>query len=198
MIGTHHITIFAATLYIAAITLFVALHLADRQQRFLADAVSNYALGPASGLFVVYVIVGSVAALCLGTAVLASGLLPVRVGVYLLALTALRGGILVFRVDRPGEARTTSGKLHYAFAVATFALTYMVLSAAAVPADRIAGGAFNGTNVTLSWVTALALAGVVLCLLPAFRATIGLAERLFLGSSLLGLTLLSIVLAQAT
>ena len=27
MIGTHHITIFAATLYIATITLFVALHL---------------------------------------------------------------------------------------------------------------------------------------------------------------------------
>jgi hypothetical protein len=174
----------AAAVYLVQLALFLALNIRGSYS-LVGHAVSDYGVGPSRRLFTIYGLIGIIAAVALGTAVLTDGRFPLRGGVYLLAMAALRLGVLAFPTDLEGERLTKTGKLHYLFAIAGFALAYMaidVLNPVALPivADW-ATPVLNG----LYWIVAASLAAVVICLIPALRRVFGLVERVFLVSVML-------------
>ena len=110
---------------------------------------------------------------------------PARGGVYLLAVAALRLGVLAFPTDLEGERLTKTGRLHYLFAIASFALAYMAIDVLNPIALPIAADWTSLVLGGLYWIVAVSLAGVVICLIPALRRVFGLVERLFLVSVML-------------
>lgn len=174
----------AALVYLVQLALFLALNVRGKYS-LVSHAVSDYGVGPSRLLFTIYGLVGIVAASALGAAVLADGRFPARGGIYLLVMAALRVGVLVFPTDLEGQRLTGAGRLHYLFAIASFAFAYMavdVLDPVAVPVVRQWAAP---VLAVLYWIVAASLAGVVICLIPALRRVFGLVERTFLVSVLL-------------
>ncbi len=178
--------------------LFFVLHIVDRERSIIGHAVSDYGVGRASRLFVVYGAIGSLGAFSLAaaTALTNASAYPLRVPLYLAALALLRIGVLRFRTNLEGETATPEGRLHYVFAVLTFALTYMVVAAAGPATDAIASSGVSELLDALAWIAAAGLAAVLVTLLPPLRQLFGLAERVFLLSTVLWLLCLSLILAQ--
>lgn len=174
----------AALAYLVQVALFLTLNIRGKYS-LVGHAVSDYGIGPSRRLFTIYGLIGIVAAIALGAAVLTDGRFPLRGGVYLLAMATLRLGVLAFPTDLEGERLTKTGRLHYLFAIASFALAYMaidVLNPIALPVvANWASPVLNG----LYWIVAASLAAVVICLIPALRVVFGLVERVFLVSVML-------------
>jgi hypothetical protein len=174
----------AALAYLVQLALFLALNLRDDYSR-VSHAVSDYGVGPSRRLFTIYGLAGIVAAAALGAAVLTDGRFPNRGGTYLLVMAALRLGVLAFPTDLEGERLTRAGRLHYLFAIASFALAYMAIDVLTPVALPIATGWSASVLAGLYWIVTASLAGVVICLVPALRRIFGLVERVFLLSVLL-------------
>ncbi|MDN5927760.1 MAG: DUF998 domain-containing protein [Hyphomicrobiales bacterium] len=180
------VTIYAAAAlaYLAQLALFLALNIRGRYS-LVSHAVSDYGIGPSRRLFTIYGLIGIIAAAALGAAVLMDGRFPARGGIYLLAMAALRLGVLAFPTDLEGERLTGAGKLHYLFAIASFALAYMTIDVLNPAALSIVADWASPVLAGLYWIVAASLAGVVICLVPALRRIFGLVERVFLVSVLL-------------
>lgn len=168
----------------------VALHRAATGYSWIANAVSDYGVGPTARLFTVGGLINTMAGLALAAALVTSGTYGVTAEpVWLLLLVAVaRIGVAVLPTDLPGASTTTTGRLHLLAAIVQFAALYTALA--------------NGTRHVLglsrwTWPTAvggplltlvtIGLVGVCagLVLRPA-RRFFGLAERLFLyGSAVL-------------
>ncbi len=188
----------AAACYASVILLFFALHLVAPQRSMLSHAVSDYGLGGTARLFIVYGVAGCLGAglLAIATATDRTTGFPVRVTVYLASLAVLRLGVLRFRTDPAGGAATREGRWHYLFAVVTFALTYMAVSAAQPTVDAISSSTMRVVMEALGWSAAASLACVVFTLLPPLKIVFGLAERIFLLSTALWLLMLAVTLAM--
>ena len=174
----------AALLYFVQLALFLALNIRGSYS-LVGHAVSDYGVGPSRPLFTTYGLIGIIAAIALGAAVLLDGRFPARGGVYLLAVAALRLGVLAFPTDLEGQRLTGAGKLHYLFAIASFALAYMAIDVLNPVALPVVGNWASPILAGLYWIVAASLAGVVICLIPALRRIFGLVERIFLVSVLL-------------
>jgi len=174
----------AALLYFVQLALFLALNIRGSYS-LVGHAVSDYGVGPSRPLFTIYGLIGIIAAIALGAAVLMDGRFPARGGVYLLAVAALRLGVLAFPTDLEGQRLTGTGKLHYLFAIASFALAYMAIDVLNPVALPVVANWASPILAGLYWIVAASLAGVVICLIPALRRIFGLVERIFLVSVLL-------------
>jgi hypothetical protein len=174
----------AALLYFVQLALFLALNIRGSYS-LVGHAVSDYGVGPSRPLFTIYGLIGIIAAIALGAAVLMDGRFPARGGVYLLAVAALRLGVLAFSTDLEGRRLTGTGKLHYLFAIASFALAYMAIDVLNPVALPVVADWASPILAGLYWIVAASLAGVVICLIPALRRIFGLVERIFLVSVLL-------------
>jgi hypothetical protein len=174
----------AALLYFVQLALFLALNIRGSYS-LVGHAVSGYGVGPSRPLFTIYGLIGIIAAIALGAAVLMDGRFPARGGVYLLAVAALRLGVLAFPTDLEGQRLTGTGKLHYLFAIASFALAYMAIDVLNPVALPVVANWVSPILAGLYWIVAASLAGVVICLIPALRRIFGLVERIFLVSVLL-------------
>ena len=174
----------AALLYFVQLALFLALNIRGSYS-LVGHAVSDYGVGPSRPLFTIYGLIGIIAAIALGAAVLMDGRFPARGGVYLLAVAALRLGVLAFSTDLEGRRLTGTGKLHYLFAIASFALAYMAIDVLNPVALPVVANWASPILAGLYWIVAVSLAGVVICLIPALRRIFGLVERIFLVSVLL-------------
>ncbi|GLQ10288.1 membrane protein [Devosia yakushimensis] len=184
----------AALLYLAVLVLFGLLHVRGGYSP-IRHAVSDYGVGPTRSLFAAYASAGIVAALLLGAAILAGGQFPVRGGLYLLAMAAFRLGVLAFPTDIEGERLTRNGKLHYGFAIASFALTYMAIDVLHPIALPLVADWARWVLSGLRWAVTLSLGGVVICLIPALRRVFGLFERIYLLSTALWLGILASAMA---
>jgi hypothetical protein len=174
----------AALAYLVQLALFLALNIRGTYS-LVGHAVSDYGVGPSRRLFMIYGLTGIIAAIVLGVAVLVDGRFPTRGGVYLLIMAALRLGVLTFPTDLEGQRLTGTGRLHYVFAIASFALAYMAIDVLNPIALPIAADWTSLVLGGLYWIVAASLAGVVICLIPALRRVFGLVERLFLVSVML-------------
>jgi hypothetical protein len=179
------------TIYIAAalaclvqLALFLTLNVRGSYS-LISHAVSDYGVGPSRRLFTIYGLIGIIAAAALGAAVLADGRFPDRGGVYLLVMAALRLGVLAFPTDLEGRRLTKTGKLHYLFAIASFAIAYMAIDVLNPIALPVVANWASPVLAGLYWIVAASLAGVVICLIPALRRIFGLVERVFLVSVML-------------
>lgn len=174
----------AALLYFAQLALFLALNIRGSYS-LVGHAVSDYGVGPSRPLFTIYGVIGIIAAIALGAAVLMDGRFPARGGVYLLVMAALRLGVLAFPTDLEGQRLTKTGRLHYLFAIASFALAYMAIDVLNPVGLPLVANWASPMLAGLYWIVAASLAGVVICLVPALRRIFGLVERAFLVSVLL-------------
>ena len=186
----------AAALYAAGLLVLAALHLRHRSHDPLRDPVSDYGVGASKPLFQVNGMLGSAGALLLAWVLYRVGL-PAWIALCLVASMLARTGVAWFATDLEGAPRTTAGRLHMVFAVASFALAYVVVDNATPWVAQGAPGAWPDVLTALRWVTAAGLAALVACLLlRPLRAFFGLAERVFLIA--LPLWFLSVGLFYAT
>ncbi|MEP4990357.1 MAG: DUF998 domain-containing protein [Paracoccaceae bacterium] len=189
--------VLSAACYAVVLGVFLAFHVIAPERSIFAHAVSDYAVGKTARLFIGYGLVGSLGAALLAIATVSTGDFPVRVPIYLALLAILRIGVLRFRTDIEGEAVTREGRLHYVFAIITFALTYMIVSAAQPTLGTFANPPLNAILSGLGWIATISLVGVVTTLLPPLTRVFGLAERIFLLSTAFWLLLLAVTLVAS-
>jgi len=175
----------------AALLLLVAMHFV-RPRRLLSDAVSNYVMWPTARLFLIYDLVGTVAALFFAVAiVLAQGVqLPHRVAFFLLLVAVLRIAVLEFPTDVERLPATRTGRMHVIVAATAFALAYMAMAAADAHLDGLAPQWLVETLRVLRWIVAAGLVGVVVAFVGPLRPAFGYSERIFLAGSALWFLLL--------
>lgn len=176
----------AAGFFLAQLGAFGLLHVRGRYSP-VSQAVSDYGVGPTRRLFTLYGLIGSTGVLVLAAATVADGGFPLRASVYLVLLALVRLGVLVFPTDLEGMPLTRAGKLHYAFAITSFALLYMAIDVLHPLAIGQIGGPALAALADLRPVITWSLIGVIVCLAPPLRRVFGLAERAYLLSALLWL-----------
>ncbi len=183
----------AASLLLVQLGAFAVLHVRGRYSP-VSQAVSDFGVGPTRRLFAAYGLIGGLGALALAAATFADGRFPLRASVCLLLLALIRPGVLAFPTDLEGTPLTRTGRLHYAFAIASFALLYMAIDVLhPVAIGQIDGPALialSGLRRVITW----SLIGVVVCLAPPLRKTFGLVERAYLLSTLLWLIVFALSL----
>lgn len=177
----------SAALYVIAIALFVRLHRRVPEVDWLCDAVSNYGVSPAAGLFRAYSHVSTLAATLLAVQFALSSAPGIpRAAVVAMVLTPLlRVGVTLVPTDLPGVATSARGRLHLVFAIATFAASYTAIANATPVLAAAAPGWLAAILSGLYIVATLALVGVVATMLPALKRVFGLFERVFLLSTML-------------
>lgn len=174
------LTTLAAALYAASLLLMALQHVRDPGRNVLRDPVSDYGVGPARRLFQLNGAVGALGGLVLAGIFVQRGL-PTWIAACLGASVLARLGVAAFPTDLEGAPRTTAGRLHMLFAIASFALVYTVIDNATPLLASTLGGAWGATLGALHWVAAAGLAALVACLvLRPLRGWFGLAERVFL------------------
>jgi len=181
----------AAIGYLTQIIIFFALNIRGGYSPF-AHAVSDYGIGPTKRLFNVYGLVGCAAAILMAVALFVDDRFPQRASIYLAIVAALRVGVLAFPTDLEGQNLTRVGKLHYLFAIASFALLYMAIDVLYPVGVALFVEPWITVLTTLKWVVTLSLVGVVVCLVPSLRKIFGLIERIFLLSTMMWLGIFSL------
>lgn len=181
----------AAVGYLVQLILFFVLN-ARGGYSPLVHAVSDYGVGPTRRLFNVYALIGCAAAVLLAVALLVDGRFPMRGAIYLAVVAVLRLGVLAFPTDLEGQTLTRTGKLHYLFAIASFALLYMAIDVFHPVAVTLLAQPAVAVLTVLKWVVTLSLIAVVVCLAPPLRKIFGLVERIFLLSTMLWLGLFAL------
>ncbi|TDW86412.1 DUF998 domain-containing protein [Kribbella sp. VKM Ac-2566] len=167
--------------------IFVALHLLPTGYHPVRHAVSDYGVGRYARLFRWALLLSSA-----GILALAAGLgfepgtptVTVLQLVFLFLIPVTRVGMLKFPTDLEGQRLTNSGRLHYAFAVAAFALTYAAIAGLTPELEPV--GAWEPVGGFLSVLRMIALVSLVLlviALVPRLRKVFGLFERGFLLST---------------
>jgi hypothetical protein len=166
---------------------FVAFHLLPTGYHPIRHAVSDYGVGRYAWLFRWALVASSV-----GILALAAGL-AIEPGtptvtllqlVFLFLIPATRLGMLKYPTDLEGQRLTRSGRLHYLFAVAAFALTYSAIAGMTPELGSV--GAWSSVSGFLSVQRTIALVSLVLlviALVPRLRVVFGLFERGFLLST---------------
>lgn len=180
--------------YCTALGLFIALNRSGRYS-VLSHAVSDYGVGPTKPLFAKSGIAGIVAAACLALALWLDGRFPVKGIWFLVGMAVLRVGVIRFPTSLEGEALGRDGRLHYLFAIASFALLYMGIDALHPVVMTLLSGIPAMAMSLLRTVITISLIGVVVTMLPPLRRVFGLVERVFLLSTQLWLLGLSALLA---
>ena len=184
----------AAIVYLVQLLLFATLHAVGSYSP-LRHAVSDYGVGVTKRRFAAYGSAGIIGAVLLSAAVLLDRRIPDTGGLYLLATAALRLGVLAFPTDLEGQTLTRTGKLHYVFAIASFALAYMAIDALHPHVMPLVAGALASLLQTIRWIVTAALIGVVICLIPSLRSIFGLVERSVLLSTILWFGMAAFALA---
>ncbi len=170
----------AALLYASNPLMLAAVQQRNPQHDAVRDPVSDYGTGHAASVFKAYGALGTAAAALLALLLWQAGLPPWLVWLQV-GVVAARIGVVLFRTDLEGAPRSTAGRLHMLFAVASFTLYYVVIDNAtpriAPDALPALAGALTALRTTVAW----GLITLVCCLvLPPLRRWFGLAERVFL------------------
>lgn len=177
-------SILATGLFALRLVVMVTLHFVPSGYQPLKHAFSDYAVGPTKRL----------AALASFSNTAAWGALAVAVATWpgewsyraaavfqLLALALLSFAVVFVPTDLEGEKRSLRGVIHYAVAIATFALAYSLSGDAARWSASFAPGWLSGTLLVLSWAALIGLIGLCAGLvLPILRPYFGGLERVFL------------------
>jgi len=177
----------SGTLYVIALVMFANLHQRASDTNWLRDPVSNYGVSRARAYFRIYGHVGTAAAVLLAIQFALTTTAKIqRVAVVCMGLLLLlRVGVIHVPTDRPGMAKSTMGRVHLLFAIATFAVTYIAVASATPALDAVAP-AWLAVVLSYTRIAAmLSLVGVVVTMLAPLRRVFGLTERAFLLTTML-------------
>ncbi|AJT40784.1 DUF998 domain-containing protein [Psychromicrobium lacuslunae] len=190
--------ILASLFFAVRLVLMVALHLVPSGYHPIKHAFSDYAVGPTKRLAALASFSNTLAWCALAVAIASwPGEWSYRgAAVFqLVALAVLSVAVVFVPTDLEGEKRSIRGVIHYAVAIATFALAYSLTGDTARWSAGFAPDWLSGSLTALSW---LALVGLIaLCaglVLPLLRPYFGGLERIFLFSITVFYLLLSIAL----
>lgn len=173
----------AAVLYLGAYALLGLLHVRRPDLSVVLNAVSEYGVGSSASLFRIYGTTGSAAAAMLAIAFYLSSDIPssANIAFFLTLMVAARIGLSVWPTDTAGKPRSSTGRIHLLFAIASFAFTYMAVTriADALPSiDHLPQYAWIWSP--FRWAIAASLATTVAAMTRPLRPVFGLAERAFL------------------
>lgn len=167
----------AIALILGRLGVFAALHrVSDRHP--VREAVSDYGVGQAAGLFRVMGLLVALSwlALALGTwSAYAGWSYRVPATLILVACGVLNLVMLGVPTDLEGERLTLRGAVHYLLAIAGFGLSFSLTG----DITRLMSTA-HGLLVVLHWIALVSLALLCICLVPRLRRWFGLFERIFL------------------
>jgi hypothetical protein len=164
------------------LVVFVALHVLPTGHSPVDHAVSDYEVGRYAGLFRLGLYASSLWALTLAFALMRGvGTPPLapRQLLYLLLIPVARIGMTVMPTALEGERLGRTGRLHYVFAIAAFTLTYLLISGTTTMLRATDHSFWASTPLAwIAWITAPALALVVITMVVSLRRVFGIAERL--------------------
>lgn len=176
--------IMATALFALRLAVMVALHVVPSGYQPLKHAFSDYAVGSTKRLAVAASFSNTAAWCALAIAVATwPGEWSYRgTAVFqLVALAVLSFAVVFVPTDLEGEKRSVRGIIHYAVAIATFALAYSLSGDAARWSSSFAPGWLSGTLLVLSWAALIGLIGLCAGLiLPLLKPYFGGLERVFL------------------
>jgi len=162
---------------------FIALHFYAKEYSFVSNAVSDYAVGKSSTLFLAYLVASMLAYMFLAISIYYSGfnIFSIESFALLLTIFVLRIGLSIFKTDLEGQKLTKQGLLHYIFAVLSFTALYVFVRSSITDLKNVAVGKdyqiyFNDFEIAYTAI----LVFVCLSLIPKLRKMFGLFERLFL------------------
>lgn len=187
----------AAACYALTLLLFVVLHVQNPHYSIVKHAVSDYAVGPSGRLFALYNLIGTLGALLVAYLLFASKtpVFPPHIITNMLLMVAARVGLLLFKTNLEGEKMTTTGRLHYLFAVLNFAFAYMVIADATPILSSMTAAWVQSLLGAIKVIAAVSLGGVVVTLLKPLRPIFGIVERTFLLSVMVWFLCASLILA---
>jgi hypothetical protein len=169
--------------YLAGATLLGWLHLRRTGYSPVAQAVSDYGVGPTGRVFALYVGAGSVGALALTAALWVAGApaVPGWILGVLVGMAAARTGLSLFPTDLEDRGLTRTGLIHYLFAVSNFACAYVAIRhltplLATAPSWEPA----RPLLAALSWASTPALVANCVTMVKPLRRIFGLCERAFI------------------
>jgi uncharacterized protein DUF998 len=189
---------FLASLYYFGV--FIALHFLPTGYSPVHNAVSDYARSKYAEFYRwgLWSSSAGVLLLALGLAVgVGAPPLVARGIVYLVLVVVSRIALSLFPTDIEGQKLTRTGRLHYLFAVLTFAFTYAAMSV--LTPTLVTIHPWTAVRDVLVWLVDIAEAALVLVvvtLLPALRRYFGLCERLFLVSTNVWILLVALLLME--
>lgn len=164
--------------------LFGALHVVPSGYNPIRHAVSDYAVGPTRRLSTAMTWTTVLTWLSLAAAVLVA--LPAwnyrtTAALMLVALGVIFAVLPFVPTDLEGTRRTPRGLLHYALAIAWFAIAYSLTGDVSRYEAAQWGGVLGGAGVTLHWAALISLIALIGALvIPSLRRFFGLAERVFI------------------
>lgn len=179
------------------LALFIFLHIRNPKYSLLSHAVSDYAIGETSRIFIFYIITSVVAYILLGIGLLQSQEIfrSVKTLILCFAVPVLRLGLMLFKTDLEGTKLTRKGFVHYLFAILSFAAVYMFINSSAD--ELMANQQFQTLhNILSSYTNILTVILVLVCvtLMPKFRKYFGIFERIFLLMGLIWAGFMAIVM----
>ncbi|MGW6487624.1 DUF998 domain-containing protein [Streptomyces sp. NPDC055056] len=167
--------------------IFIALHLLPTGYHPIHHAVSDYAIGRYGRLFKGGLVLSAVGLLLTTIALFqepGSPSLNTTPLVLLILVPVARLGMAAAPTNLEGERLTRTGVLHYAFAIAAFALTYTAISQLTPElSDTSPWSTVSGLLTALHWVILISLILLVVTMIPRLRRVFGLFERAFLVST---------------
>jgi hypothetical protein len=171
----------------AYLVVFAALHVLPTGYQPIRHAVSDYAVGGYGHVFKAGLWLSSAGVLALAIALaLKPGAPPLAESqlVFLFVVPFTRVGMAYFPTDLEGQKLTRNGRLHYLFAVASFAFTYAAIAGMTPRLGALPGWQpVAGLLGVLHWIVLIALILLVVTLIPRLRRIFGLFERAFLVST---------------
>jgi Protein of unknown function (DUF998) len=190
--------ILATIFYALTIVLFFVLHFVKSHYSILKHAVSDYAVGSTAKLFQSYVWLGTVGALVLTVLFYYARQpkFPALIALWTLLMVGSRIGVSVFKTDLEGQTRTREGRIHYVFAILTFAFAYTAIENA-TPIFIADDATFPSSLLgILRYIAMISLIGVVVTMFKPLRRFFGVIERVFLLSTLVWFLIASYLLIR--
>lgn len=185
------IKLFAFIMFLSNISLFIILHIKNKEYSIAKNAVSDYAIGSSGKLFNIYLWVGTLGYLLFLFMILNyPGLVLKNILILLLVLIIIFRILLVFfRTDIEGQKLTANGIIHYLLAIGNFSLNYIFI----VKFDmRITTVNIYQNYQSLIQMYELALTvilvGVVVTMFRPLRIFFGVVERLYILSIIIWFT----------
>ena len=189
--------VFSLVFLVLNLALFIFLHIKNPKYSLLSNAVSDYAIGETSRIFIFYAISSIVAYLLLGVGLLQNEVIfrSLKTLVLCFAVAVLRLGLMLFKTDIEGTKLTRKGFIHYFFAILSFAAVYMFINSSAD--ELMAHQQFQQLQTVVSAYTnifTIVLVLVCVTMIPKLRKYFGIFERIFLLMGLVWVGFMAIIM----
>ena len=172
-------TLIGLIAYSAQLGILVYLHFISSYDP-VSQAISDYGVGPTKKIFSLYLWLNNIGTIGLGVGLATLSYIPVWIVICFGIVLISRTGIIYFPTDLEGARRTSTGKLHYMFALILFVLSAVVIcKITALVQSRIEWNSIDTTLIVLAFFSIVSLLATVVTS-TVYKKVFGLVERIFI------------------